>query len=214
MISIAPAASCLYFCRLQIFSRINHAAAKNRLAFSAKFTVLLWLIFFGFGQIAAQDVSGSLRGTVVDASGGAVSGARVTATNTENGFTRTTASDTKGDYVLVSLPVGHYRLDVEATGFRTYTQEGITLNVNQPATIPVHLTVGTATEKLEVKANADIIETTTTSLGTTVGDREVLDLPLNGRHFTQLGLLQPGVAPITPGFSRPEALSAKGKPTR
>ena len=96
--------------------------------------------------------------------------------------------------------MGNYRLEVEAKGFRRYSQEGITLSVNQPATIPVRLVVGTATETLEVKANADLIETTTTSLGTTVGDREVLDLPLNGRHFTQLGLLQPGVAPITAGL--------------
>ena len=102
--------------------------------------------------------------------------------------------------MLVALPVGNYRLEVEAKGFRIYTQEGITLDVNQPATIPVRLAVGTATEKLEVKANADIIETTTTSLGTTVGDREVLDLPLNGRHFTQLGLLQPGVATYYAGI--------------
>ncbi len=176
--------------------------SKNRIASLGIIALLLIFAAVSSRSLRAQDISGSLRGTVLDASGAAVSGAKVTATNTETSLARTTPSDSKGEYLLVALPVGHYRLQVEAKGFRTYSQEGITLDVNQPATIAVRLAVGTATEKLEVKANADIIETTTTSLGTTVGDREVLDLPLNGRHFTQLGLLQPGVAPITAGLSQ------------
>jgi hypothetical protein len=150
----------------------------------------------------AQDISGSLRGNVLDASGAVVAVATVTAVNVDTGLSRSTMTDAQGDYLLVSVPVGNYRLDVEAKGFRKYSQEGITLNVNQPATVSVRMVVGTITDTLEVKANADLIETTTTSLGTTVGDREVLDLPLNGRHFTQLGLLQPGVAPITPGLAQ------------
>jgi Carboxypeptidase regulatory-like domain/TonB dependent receptor len=175
----------------------NH---MNRAIRFGMLTILFILCGFICRMAAAQDISGSLRGTVLDASGAIVSGATVTAVNIETGFSRSTPTDTKGEYLLVSLPVGNYRLEVEAKGFRKYSQEGITLNVNQPATIPVRLVVGTATETLEVKANADLIETTTTSLGTTVGDREVLDLPLNGRHFTQLGLLQPGVAPVTAGL--------------
>ena len=197
MISIAPAASSF---RALLSQSLSDRNPKSRISSFLNFVLYFSLVVFLCGPLLAQDVSGSLRGTVLDASGGAVSGAKVTATNTDTGFSRSTPSDTKGDYLLVALPVGHYRLEVEAKGFRLYTQEGITLDVNQPATIPVRLVVGTATEKLEVKANADIIETTTTSLGTTVGDREVLDLPLNGRHFTQLGLLQPGVAPLTAGL--------------
>jgi hypothetical protein len=201
LISIAPAVSSLF--RVLLFIPTINRNDRNsdiRPTNFAKLALLLAVALCTCFGLSAQDVSGSLRGTVLDASGAAVTGAKVTATNTDTGFTRTTPSDSKGDYLLVALPVGHYRIDVEATGFRTYTQEGITLDVNQPASIPVRLVVGTATEKLEVKANADIIETTTTSLGTTVGDREVLDLPLNGRHFTQLGLLQPGVAPVTAGL--------------
>src|ERR1700690_3549425 len=204
LISIAPAVNRLVSYLLKSVTETNPARRKavNRTSSFVKFILLLTMTALSCRALAAQDVSGSLRGIVLDASGAAVSGAKVTATNTETGLARTTPSDSKGDYLLVAMPVGRYRLEVEAKGFRNYVQEGITLDVNQPATIPVRLVVGTATEKLEVRANADIIETTTTSLGTTVGDREVLDLPLNGRHFTQLGLLQPGVAPITPGLAQ------------
>jgi outer membrane receptor protein involved in Fe transport len=174
----------------------------NRKSFLARLVYLLASLACVCHIAAAQDISGSLRGTVLDSSGAVVSGATVTAVNTDTGLSRSTPSDSKGDYVLVLLPVGNYRLEVEAKGFQKYSQAGITLSVNQPATVSVRLAVGTALETLEVKANADLIETTTTSLGTTVGDREVLDLPLNGRHFTQLGLLQPGVAPITPGLAQ------------
>lgn len=148
----------------------------------------------------AQDIAGSLRGTVLDASGAVVANAKITAINSETALTRSTTSDSKGNYLLVALPVGHYRLGVEASGFKKYIQEGITLDVNQAASVSIELAVGTNTQEIEVKANAAIVETTSTSLGQTVGDREILDLPLNGRHFTQLGLLQPGVVPITPGL--------------
>ena len=82
-----------------------------------------------------------------------------------------------------------------------YVQQGITLEVNETATVPVHLAVGAEGQVLEVNADAQLIQGTVTSLGKTVTEREVLDLPLNGRNFTQLGLLQPGVVPLTPGLS-------------
>ena len=110
-------------------------------------------------------------------------------------------TDAGGAYVLVELPVGHYELQVEAKGFQKYVQQGIILDVNETATIPVHLAVGTESQVLEVNADALLIQGTVTSLGKTVTEREVLDLPLNGRNFTQLGLLQPGVVPLTPGLS-------------
>ncbi len=150
---------------------------KDRVARLAKLTLLLLAATCCSGQLAAQDIAGSLGGTVFDASGGIVSGAKVAATHTETGLTRSTLTDAKGEYVLVELPVGSYRLEVQAKGFRIYEQQGITLNVNQQARIPVRLAVGIATEKLEVKSNADLIETTSTNLGSTVGGREVLELP-------------------------------------
>lgn len=177
---------------------MNFAPAFTRFSFHLKLALLLMICSF---SLQAQEIAGSLRGTVLDPTGAVVSGARLTATNVQTGLVRSTVSDAKGDYLIVELPVGPYRLAVEAAGFRKYEQEGITLTVNERGVVNVHLVVGTATEKLEVNANADVIETTATNLGQTVGDREILSLPLNGRHFTQLGTLQPGVVPITPGLA-------------
>src|SRR5271170_1802047 len=152
------------------------------------------------GGASAQEISASIRGTVTDESGAIVSAARVTAIQAETGLQRSGLSDSQGNYVVVELPVGHYRLEAEAKGFKTYVQDGISLDVDQTATVAIHLTVGITTQQVEVKADALMIESTSTTLGKTVGEREILDLPLNGRHFTQLGLLQPGVVPITPGL--------------
>jgi hypothetical protein len=149
----------------------------------------------------SQQITGSIRGTVTDPSGAVVDGATVSAKQSETGLTRTTASDHSGVYLLLDLPVGHYQLQVERSGFQTYLQQGITLDVNEAATISVSLKVGTGSDRVEVNADADLIESTVTSLGTVVSERELLDLPLNGRNFTQLGLLQPGVVPLTPGLA-------------
>ena len=148
----------------------------------------------------AQEISGSIRGTVTDATGATVSNVRLTAIQVETGLQRSTTTNGQGAYLLVELPVGHYRLEADAKGFKKFVQAGISLDVNQSATVSVHLVVGTETQEIEVKSDALIIESTSTNLGQTVGEREILDLPLNGRQFTQLGLLQTGVVPLTPGL--------------
>ncbi|MGA9799058.1 MAG: carboxypeptidase regulatory-like domain-containing protein [Terriglobales bacterium] len=149
----------------------------------------------------AQQITGSIRGAVQDPSGAMVPSATVSARQTETGLTRTATTDPSGAYVLLELPVGHYELKVEAKGFQKYVQQGVTLNVNETAVIPVHIAVGAESQVLEINADAQLIQGTVTSLGKTVSEREVLDLPLNGRNFTQLGLLQPGVVPLTPGLA-------------
>jgi hypothetical protein len=148
----------------------------------------------------AQQITGSIRGTVVDPSGAVVPGASVSAKQTETGLTRATSTDRDGAYILLELPVGHYQLQAEAKNFQTYVQEGISLNVNETATVVVHLVVGAAGQQIQVTADAQIIQDTVTSLGKVVQEREILDLPLNGRDFSQLGTLQPGVVPLTPGL--------------
>jgi hypothetical protein len=148
----------------------------------------------------AQQITGNIRGAVTDSSGAVVRGAAVTARHVETGLARTTFADSNGNYVLVELPVGNYKLTVGAKGFQEYIQEGITLDVNETANVPVKLAVGAETEHIQVMADAQLIQTTTTSLGSLVNQSELLDLPLDGRNFSQLGLLQPGVAPLTPGL--------------
>jgi hypothetical protein len=163
--------------------------------------VVCLIVVLAGADVFAQQITGSIRGTVQDPSSAFVQSASVGARQTETGLTRSAATDSGGAYVLLELPVGHYELQVEAKGFQKYVQQGITLNVNETATVPVHLVVGAETERVQVMADAQLIQGTVTSLGKTVSEREVLDLPLNGRNFTQLGLLQPGVVPLTPGLA-------------
>ena len=179
-------------------------------------TVWRWLGVFVLALVCAvtaraQTISGSIRGTVTDGSGAVVTGAKVTAANDETGLQRSVASNAEGVYVLLELPVGHYRLEAEAIGFKKYVQDGISLDVNQQAAVAIHLAVGTATQQIEVTSNAPMIESTSTNLGQTVGEREILELPLNGRNFTQLGLLQTGVVPLTPGLLEAGGLARAGQ---
>jgi hypothetical protein len=148
-------------------------------------------------SLSAQQITGNIRGIVTDPSGALVPGASVTARQSETGLT----SDRNGSYVLQELPVGHYRLKAAAKGFEEYVQDGITLDVNETASVSPHLTVGSEKQQVLVSANAELIEPTVTSMGKVVEQRELEDLPLNGRNFAQLGLLQPGVVPLTAGIA-------------
>jgi len=165
-----------------------------------KLLFILGMAFALSRSVSAQQITASIRGLVTDPSGAIVEGATVSAKQTETGLTRSTVTNRTGVYLLLELPVGHYQLQVEHNGFQTFLQQGITLSVNETATIPVSLRLGTASETVELTADANLIETSVTNLGSVVSEREVLDLPLNGRNFTQLGLLQPGVVPLTPGL--------------
>ena len=150
---------------------------------------------------SAQQITGNIRGTVADPSGAVIVGAAVTAQQVETALSRTAITGRNGDYVLLELPVGHYRLQVAAKGFEEYVQDGIMLNVNETASVSLHLAVGSEKQQVLVRADAELIEPTVTSMGKVVQQRELEDLPLNGRNFSQLGLLQPGVVPLTPGIA-------------
>jgi len=151
--------------------------------------------------LSAQQTTGSIRGTVTDPSGALIRDGAVTARQFETGLVRNTTTDRSGNYVLLELPVGHYSLHVAAKGFQEYVQDGITLNVNETASVSPRLAVGSEKEQVLVSADAELIEPTVTSMGKVVQQRELEDLPLNGRNFSQLGLLQPGVVPLTPGIA-------------
>lgn len=148
----------------------------------------------------AQQITGSIRGSITDPSGAVVQTANVTAKQTETGLTRSVTSGRDGTFVLVELPVGHYSVEVTAKGFQKYLQTGISLNVNETPNVPVKLRVGAESQQVEVMSDAQLVQTTVTSLGVAVLERELLDLPLDGRNFSQLGLLQPGVVPLTAGL--------------
>jgi hypothetical protein len=150
----------------------------------------------------AQQITGSIRGIVLDPSGRSVASARVTVTQRETGFARSVTSDSDGAFFIVELPVGQYRISAEANGFQRFVLEDLALDVNDVRTLTIRLAVGAATTEIKVQADAPLVETTSSHLGKTVGEREILGLPLNGRDFFQLGLLQPGVVPLTPGLQQ------------
>jgi Carboxypeptidase regulatory-like domain/TonB dependent receptor len=167
---------------------------------SAKTLALFLMALLTSLNVAGQQITGSIRGTVSDPSDAIVRAATVTAKQIETGLMRVAITDRQGEYVLVELPIGHYQLEVQAKGFQKYLQQGISLDVNQTATVGIHLKLGSETQQVEVSANAALVQSTVSSLGQTVMEHEILDLPLDGRNFSQLGLLQPGVVPLTPGL--------------
>src|ERR1700730_4477634 len=163
---------------------------------------ILVAISAGLSAAVAQQITGNIRGTVSDPSGAVVQSATVTAKRSETGLTRTATSDHSGNYLLVELPLGQYQLEVAAKGFQKYLQEGISLNVNETETGSVPLILGQDTQQVRVRADAELIQTTVSSLGKAVLEHELLELPLDGRNFSQLGLLQPGVVPLTAGLKQ------------
>ncbi|MDR3703418.1 MAG: carboxypeptidase regulatory-like domain-containing protein [Candidatus Sulfopaludibacter sp.] len=135
----------------------------------------------------AQQVTGSeIDGHVMDQTGAPVPSAQVKATNVDTGLVRAAVADNTGRYALPNLPVGHYRLEVSAPGFKTYVQKGIELQVATNPSIPVTLEVGAVTESVQVTANAAQVETKENSIAQVVDAQRMVDLPLNGRNLTQL----------------------------
>jgi hypothetical protein len=149
------------------------------------------------------DVTGSIRGTVTDSTGAVVPGAAVTLFNPNTGLRRQASTSSEGEYQFLEVPVGEgYQIQVGAAGFGNSERASITLLVNQTYRADFQLQVGQQTAKVTVMANPMQVETTNTQLGDVVGSKMMTDLPLDGRSFTDLLGLQPGVAPeISPGAS-------------
>src|ERR1700686_556814 len=149
---------------------------------SAKTRTLILMSLITSLNVSGQQITGSIRGTGIDPSGAIVRAATVTAKQIETGLTRVAITDRQGEYVLVELPIGHYQIEVQAKGFQKYLQQGISLEVNQTATVGIHLNLGSETQQVEVSANAALVQSTVSSLGLTVMDQETLDLPVEGRN--------------------------------
>lgn len=165
--------------------------------------VLRFAIVAGFlWPAAAQDPTGVLEGQVTDKSGGAIIGAAVSLKNLQTGLAHNQLTSENGFYRFSLLRPGSYVLNVEASKFSRFSQEPIQIIVSQTSRVDVSLELSTVAESVTITADASPIDTATNTLGKTVSGREVLDLPLNGRNFTQLGLLQNGVAPLTAGVLR------------
>jgi hypothetical protein len=134
---------------------------------------------------------------VEDASGAAVAGAAITVTSLETGAARTATADATGTYRVLSLGVGRYEVKAEATGFKAALQTGISLVVGQEAVVNLRLEVGAVQEQVTITGEAPLVNTTTASVSGLVGERQVKDLPLNGRSFDNLITLNPGAVNYT-----------------
>ncbi len=158
--------------------------------------ILSALVIPAMAQSAA-----SLNGIVTDGTGAAVPNAKVTAINQATSVSSNTQSDSAGAYLFSSLPIGKYRIEVTASGFQKAIVPDIDLPVATSITQNVQLKIGEASETVEINAQAAVIDTTTNSMGQVINDKTVQDIPLNGRHFTDLSLLTPGtMTPPANGF--------------
>jgi Carboxypeptidase regulatory-like domain len=138
------------------------------------------------GTVQAQSATGQITGTVKDASGALVPNAKVTLTNQQTGLTRDTHTSETGSYTFPLLAVGVYSVSAEQQGFRTAKQSDIQLNVDQVARIDLDLTVGATSDTVNVEATAVNLDTENAAVGQVVAQKQITELPLNGRNFLQL----------------------------
>jgi outer membrane receptor protein involved in Fe transport len=160
----------------------------------------LILCLLSYSQASAQSTA-TLQGNVTDSKGSVVPNATVTVRNRATAAERTTQTDNDGAYQITSLPVGTYSAEVKIEGFKTQVVDHVVLEVARTAVQNFQLDVGAITEQVLITSDVPVIETTTTSVGTVINQRTVQEIPLNGRHFVDLGLLVPGsVTPPQNGF--------------
>src|SRR5580658_9723343 len=162
--------------------------------------LILALALITCGSLLAS-VTASISGTVTDQSGAVVAGATVTASNVDTGVATTLTTNTQGYYSFQSLPLGNYTISVQQTGFKAYAQTGLVLDVNSELVVDVKLQVGAASEKVEVSSAALHVDTEATQMGEVITGKEMVDVPLVTRSYTDLLALQPGVVASASGMS-------------
>ncbi|HTH26367.1 MAG TPA: TonB-dependent receptor [Vicinamibacterales bacterium] len=149
-------------------------------------------VFFAPARASAQ-ASGQINGTVTDATGGVLPGVTVEATNTATGVTRSAISGADGLYTLPLLQPGNYNVKASLQGFRSQQRDGVRVTVTETARLTFQLEIGGLTETTVIVAEVSLVETSNATHGIVIDEKKVVDLPLNGRNFTQLGTLIPGV---------------------
>jgi len=165
---------------------------RNGLALAA-------LAAIGCLDLSGQAVTGTILGTVKDPSDAVVSGAQITITNLRTGLVRAVATDAAGNYLAPFVPLGVYRVEVEAAGFKRATLNNVEVQVDQKARVDFTLEVGAITETVNVEAAVPLVSTDTSELGAVVNENQIKELPLNGRDFVHLTRVIPGVLRGIPG---------------
>ena len=173
---------------------------------SITFCILLSLA----AKVNAQIATGSLTGTVKDASGAVVRGAAITLTNDSTGVVARTRSTSTGTYVFEAVNPGTYTLQGENTGFKTFVSSGVIVHIQVVDTIDIPLQTGAITERVTVTAGAPLLQSEDASLGQTIDGKTINDMPLSTRMWTSLAQLAPGVAPTNGGTTQSDFYSVNG----
>jgi hypothetical protein len=174
-----------------------------------RYFCLCFIVLLGTVQLWA-DVTGSILGYVRDKSGAVLPNATVTATLTATGYSRTVVSDPSGQYSILALRPGRYRLTASVPSFQQGVVDNIDLNVNDALHFDFDLQVGSVNESISVEANALQIQTVATSTGTTIESPQILAMPLNGRSYLDLLSLQAGVSPANTNNNYTDRQTASG----
>src|SRR6202162_2604258 len=165
---------------------------------SHRFFLAVLVVFLLFGARAAlASITGSISGIVTDPSGGVLVGADIVAVNTQTNMRTAMKTDSRGFYSFPSLPIGTYDLEVSITGFRAYRQSGFVVDANSALRADVSLAIGQAAEAITVRSDVTHVETDSTQMGEVIDGARMTTVPLNGRAFTDLLSLQPGVVPAS-----------------
>lgn len=155
--------------------------------------VAVWICVLGpAGMVRAQSATGQITGTVKDATGGVMGKVKVTVTNVQTGLTRETTTNDVGTYVVPLLPAGAYLVTAEQASFKLAVRSDVPLNVDQVQRVDFELTAGDISERVEVRSNVLSIDTETSTVGQVISERQISQLPLNGRNFIQLLFLGAG----------------------
>ncbi|MBL8216083.1 MAG: TonB-dependent receptor, partial [Bryobacterales bacterium] len=154
----------------------------------------------------AQATSGTITGSVTDPTGAAIPAVKVTVTETATGLVRTSTSDESGNFRFLLLPVGNYRIDAAAEGFKAFRREGVIIEADRSLGVPIRLEVGSLVDVVEVVGGTPLLEPNTSALGTVMDRQKVEDLPLNGRNPMGLANLVPTVRGI--GYFGGQVLSS------
>src|SRR5215470_6210851 len=162
----------------------------------ATICAVILILVLGVSRIEAQVRTATISGTVADSSGAVLVGAKIEVKNLGTGITQSAITDSQGRYSIPDLPVGEYEVRASAAGFQTVVRTGITLTVGSQPVADFTLTAGAQTETVTVVGEAAQVETRTVTVSTLVTPTQLHELPLNGRNFSSLLTLAPGVQTV------------------
>ncbi len=176
-------------------TRRNKTAVLQPLKACFRISLLALGVTLIFVEVSQASITGTISGTVRDPSGAVIPSAAVLALNTQTGVKQTTTTDSRGFYSFPELPIGTYEIIIQKTGFRQYQQKGLVINLNTVLRVDATIEVGAVSQAVTVSSTAVHVSTTSTQLGQVITGTKMTTLPLNGRSYTDLLALQPGVAP-------------------